>query len=152
MKIRLSVNAERAVTLKEELEKLGIEIDSEADLELIEASAPRITPKYLDVRDARGERVNILLRDIIFAESFGRRIDVHANGEVYSSSERLYTLEEILTVHGFIRVSNSVIVAKRHIKKIRPTLSMKFVLTMSDGTPVDVTRSYYYSFKQALGI
>lgn len=29
---------------------------------------------------------------------------------------------------------------------------MKFILTMEDGKKVDVTRSYYYSFKEAFGI
>lgn len=152
MKIRLSVSGDKAAELEEELKRLGIEIDPHSDLELIEHQSSGIRSEYLEVKDEKGDRFNIRLTDIIFVESFGRRIDVHINGAVYSTGERLYSLEEILTVYGFIRVSNSVIVAKKHIRKIKPTLSMKFVLTMSDGTLVDVTRSYYYSFKQEIGI
>ena len=52
----------------------------------------------------------------------------------------------------FLRVSNGVIVALRHIRSIKPALSMRFALTLSDGRRADVTRSCYYAFKEALGI
>ena len=44
------------------------------------------------------------------------------------------------------------IIARRHVKKIRPALSMKFILTLSDGTVVDVTRSYYSAFREFFNI
>ena len=52
----------------------------------------------------------------------------------------------------FIRVSNSVIINRNMIREIRPTFSQKFILTMKDGSRADVTRSYYNSFKRAIGI
>ena len=52
----------------------------------------------------------------------------------------------------FLRVSNSVIVARAAIVRISPALSMKFTLTLSDKRRVDVTRSYYYTFKEYMGI
>ena len=38
------------------------------------------------------------------------------------------------------------------IVRISPALSMKFTLTLSDKRRVDVTRSYYYTFKEYMGI
>ena len=58
----------------------------------------------------------------------------------------------ILDNTKFIRVSNCAIIARLHVKRIKPSISMKFILTMSDGSLVDVTRSYYSSFKDFFGI
>ena len=58
----------------------------------------------------------------------------------------------MLDPEKLLRVSNSVIVAREKIRKISPSLSMKFVLTMSDGRGAVVTRSYYYIFREAMGI
>ena len=44
------------------------------------------------------------------------------------------------------------IIAGKHVKKIRPSLSMKYILTMTDGTLVDVTRSYYSEFRRFFNI
>ena len=52
----------------------------------------------------------------------------------------------------FLRISNSVVIARNKVKSISPTLSMKFILTMQNGKKVDVTRSYYYIFKEYFGI
>lgn len=51
-----------------------------------------------------------------------------------------------------MRISNSVVIAKDKVTSISPTFSMKFVLTMANGQKVDVTRSYYYLFKESFGI
>ena len=64
----------------------------------------------------------------------------------------MYELESLLDPNKFLRVSKSVIIARKHVKKIRPSLSMKYILTMSDGTLVDVTRSYYSDFRRFFGI
>ena len=76
----------------------------------------------------------------------------HSGGDEYKITERLRRLEEILDPKEFIRISNSVIVSANHIKSIKPTLGQKFVLTMSDSSKVDVTRTYYYIFKEFFGI
>ena len=79
-------------------------------------------------------------------------MDVHTEKEVYRASERMYILEKELAGRGFIRVSNSCIVARKKIKRIKPSLTMKYVLEMTDNSLVDVTRGYYYSFKEKLGV
>ena len=151
MKVRLEVRRERRQALELELEALGIAVDDEADLVLSEAGAFADT---LLVRDrAPGVGVVLAAEDIVTIEAFGHAVEVYAaGGAVYRAQERLYQLERRLDPEKFLRVSNSVIAARARIRRIAPALSMKFTLTMSDGRRVDVTRSYYYGFKAALGI
>ena len=67
-------------------------------------------------------------------------------------NERLKNLAVILDPKVFIRISNSVIISVNHIENIRPAFTQKFVITMKNGAKVDVTRSYYYVFKEFIGI
>ena len=43
-------------------------------------------------------------------------------------------------------------IEKELLKKIKPALSSKFVLIMSNDMSVDVTRSYYNIFRDSFGI
>lgn len=149
MKIKLSVSEEKYAKIRDELLEAGIEIEEDADYELIERNQH---PAHLSVQNEDGERMHIKTEDIIFIESFGHLIEVHTAEAVYKTTDRLYQLISTLDPEKFLRVSNSVIIAKKQIRHIKPSFSMKFVLLMSDGSQVDVTRSYYGSFKEAMGI
>ena len=149
MKVRLSVSEEIYERTKEELLDHGIGIDDDSELELIERAGQT---EYLNVKNEVGDRLRIRVDEIVFIESFGRNIDVHTDKEKYRAAERMYVLEEALAGKGFIRVSNSCIVARSKIRKIKPSISMKYVLEMTDKSLVDVTRGYYYSFRERLGI
>jgi len=149
LKIKLSVGTENYEKVKAELLAAGFEIDEDADYLLTERGA---RSAHLSVLNEKGERIHIKTEDIIFLESFGHSVEVHTEGHEYKSTEPLYQLASVLDAEIFLRVSNSVIISKRKIKQIRPSLSMKFVLLMTDGNLVDVTRGYYKSFKEAMGI
>ena len=149
MKVRLSVGEQIYEQTKKELLEHGIEIDDGSELELIERQGQI---EYLNVKNEVGDRLKIRVDEIVFIESFGRNMDVHTEKEVYRASERMYILEKELAGRGFIRVSNSCIVARKKIKRIKPSLTMKYVLEMTDNSLVDVTRGYYYSFKEKLGV
>ena len=148
MKIRLLVSDEHYDAISAELIKKGIDIDDDAELILSENN---VTVTHLIAR--RGDEIYRLeTKDISRIESFAHDIAAYCGGEEYRLSEPLRRLCEILDPKEFIRVSNSVIVSVSHIKSIRPALSQKFLLTMKDGARVDVTRTYYYIFKEFLGI
>lgn len=150
MKIQLSVSEKYYKEIEERLLKAEFEIDENGPFLLSEKEQ---FASILLLKDDKGEKVRIYTAQITFIESFGHTVMVHTeHGESYLAAERLYQLEALLDDSKFIRVSNCAIVAKDKIKKIRPALSMKFVLTMTDGALVDVTRSYYSSFKKFLGI
>ena len=148
MKLRLSVKETNREYVSSELTAHGIEISEDAEYSVTESPGGN----YLTVKDSKGDKVRIACNDIVYIESYGRNVDVHTTDGSYRTQERIYQLEEFLDKSRFTRVSNSVIVQKKHIKKIRPSLSMKFIITMSEGTVIDVTRSYYSSFRSFLGI
>lgn len=134
--------------LRAELSNMGITDDPESE--------------YLLIR--RGTGVNYIagkrddqqffldVNDICFIESMGHDIIIHAADGNYNSGDRLKALEQVLPADKFLRVSNSAIVNLKKIKRIESTLLQKFILHMTNGSKVDVTRSYYYIFRERIGI
>ncbi len=150
MKIRLDIPDEDYERIKNELNEHGIETDENAVWILSKAND---FYDSLIVRDkVTNERIVLPCESIVYIDSFGHSIEVHTNDNVYLTAERLYKILQRLDGNKFLRISNSVIVSKAHIKKISPTFSMKFILTLSNSERVDVTRSYYYAFKEAFNI
>ena len=150
MKIRLNINDADYEKIEKELHAHGIETDDSADLILSKISG---FAEKLIVKDKKtNERIILSCDDIVSLESYGHQIDVRTKDNIYCINERLYRIFGQLDKMKFLRISNSVIVSKSQIKKISPTLSMKFILTLSDNSRVDVTRTYYHSFKEAIGI
>lgn len=150
MKIKLDISNERYGEIKFALEERGIEIDDTADLVLCE------TNSFIDnltVRE-KGTNARIILsvEDIVYIESFGHVVEVQTQEAVYQATDRLYRIASLLDPAKFLRISNSVVIARSRVKRITPTLSSKFILTMTNGKCVDVTRSYYYIFKEYFGI
>lgn len=150
MKIKLSVSKEHYQEIKAALLAHGIEIDENSDLILSENS--RFIDNILVKDIKKNERIYLSTNDIVSIESFGHSVEVYTQDSAYQIPERLYKIANQLDPAKFLRISNSVIIARDKIKIINPTLSMKFILTMSNGRKVDVTRSYYYIFKDFLGI
>lgn len=148
MKVKLIASDASFDALAQELLAHGIEIDNDAPLILQQAD---VRPEHLMCRQG-SEFFRIAVSDMIYIESLAHDILVHTSGGIYKANERLWQLEQQLSPHDFLRISNSVIVAKTHIKSIKPALSQKFILTLSDGSKVDVTRTYYHAFRDAMGI
>ena len=149
MKIRLSVPEEKKAPVGEALARHGIEVSEDAEYTLIETPRSR---DFLNVREKEGGALRLSADQIVYIEAFGKDIEVHTLQETYYSQDRIYRLEELMDPREFIRISKSVIIAKSSVKKIRPALTMKFVLTLSDGSLVDVTRSYYTNFRRFFNI
>jgi DNA-binding LytR/AlgR family response regulator len=150
IRIKLLVSDARYDELERELAAKGFVIDEDAELILTEKD---LFADHLIVRsNSNNERVRISTDEIIVIESFGHDIVIHTLQGQFKTGERLYQLERLLHPQQFLRISNSVIIARNKIKRIIPALSSKFVLTMSNGQNVDVTRSYYSIFKDRLGI
>lgn len=150
MEIKLAVSNERYEEIKNALLDRGITVSDSAELVLYEAD--RYTDNLIVKGQEDSARYVVPANEIIIIESFGHTVEVHTKSGTYRSCDRLYQLANLLDPDKFLRISNSVIIAKDKVKQITPSLSMKFSLTMENGKKVDVTRSYYYIFKEAFGI
>ncbi|MCQ2471131.1 MAG: LytTR family transcriptional regulator DNA-binding domain-containing protein [Clostridia bacterium] len=148
MRIKLKLNPDRVEATRNELTALGIEISETADLILTEENYNE--GKLLCRKD--DDRFLVSIEDIIYIETLGKDVFVYTENDRYSTAVRLYVLERTLPAEKFIRISNSVIINRNAIKKIRPALSQKFYLTLKNDAVVDVTRSYYIRFKDYYGI
>lgn len=150
MKIRLAVSDENLKVVREFLEEKGIEIDDDAEFILMEKNK---TIDHLAVKTCKtSDKAYIDIEDIIYIESYGHRMEIKTAEESYYTTDPLYQLESMLDKTKFVRISKSVIIAKRKVKQIKPSFSMKFLLIMQDGRKLEVTRSYYNSFKEAFNI
>jgi DNA-binding LytR/AlgR family response regulator len=148
MKVKLAVSGKRYTEIENELAAKGIEIDEEADLVISEKDS------FADclIGKRNGEFFRIRVCDIVYIESFSHDIILHSVNGDYKISERLRQLENMLDPAFFLRISNSAIISREKVNRIKPTMSVKYILTMADGSEVDVTRSYYYIFRETFGI
>ena len=149
VKLRIAVSEEKYAALRDYLMERGVELGEDGEFLVTEASR---YPAFLSARDEKKERVRLSAEEVLYIEAFGKEIEIHTPAGTYYAQDRMYELEALLDPAKFIRVSKSVIVSGKHVKKIRPSLSMKFILTLSDGTLVDVTRSYYGDFRRFFNI
>lgn len=147
MRIKLRVTQDREEEITRKLRERDIEICEDSTLVLFEE-----TEKEQLLCKNGSETMIVSLMDIIYIESLGHEVFIHLNGAHYKVGKRLYQLEGELPEKQFIRISNSVIIARNAIQKVRPALSCKYILTLKNGDVVDVTRTYYYKFKEYFGI
>lgn len=148
MKLKLRLSRERKDQIVDELNDLGIVVSEESELILTEENYNAGEIYCKDDTD----RVVVSLSEIVFIESMEKKVYVHTKENVYTTSNRLYEIEKKLPQEQFIRISNSVIIGRHSIKRIIPALSQKYYLTLKSGDKVDVTRTYYYKFKEFYGI
>ena len=134
--------------MRKNLESLGIHDDPDSQYQLTRRGGG---VNYIPGRKD-DQQFFIDVNDILFIESMGHDIFIHANDGTYNSSDRLKALEQVLPSDRFLRVSNSAIVNLKKIKRIESSLLQKFILHMTCGAKVDVTRSYYYIFRDRIGI
>ncbi|MGN0395045.1 MAG: LytTR family DNA-binding domain-containing protein [Coprococcus sp.] len=148
MKLKLLVSKEHYSQIAGELAEKGIEIDENSSLILSECNT---YATYLIGR-RNDEIFRLKTEDIIHIESFAHDVIAYTERGSYRINERLKTLSNLLDPQIFIRISNSVILSVNHIQSIKPAFTQKFIVTMVNGAKVDVTRTYYYIFKEFIGI
>ena len=148
MRIKLRLNPLTKQSIQKELEEKQIEISEEAELILTEVG---YVGGSVECKDEKGITY-VNEEDICYIESISHDVYVYTNEKKYKTKYRIYQLEGLLPPERFIRISNAVIIKKNSIQYIKPALSCKFYLTLTNGDMVDVTRTYYYKFKEFYGI
>ncbi|MBP5261740.1 MAG: LytTR family transcriptional regulator [Clostridiales bacterium] len=146
MNIKLMLDPEDP--MRKSLEELGIRDDPDSQYVISRQGAG---VNYVAGRK-EDQQFYIDVKEIVFIESMGHDVLIHAADGIYNSGDRLKALEQVLPADRFLRVSNSAIVNMKKIKRIESSIMQKFILHMTNGSKVDVTRSYYYIFRDRIGI
>ena len=89
---------------------------------------------------------------IIRIYAAGGKTFASASKKEYILRQRLYELEEKLTKHSFVRISNSEIINLKKVRNFDLSLSGTICVTLSDGTATYVSRRYVSKIKQVLGL
>ena len=90
--------------------------------------------------------------NIIHIYSAGGKTFASVSKKEYILRQRLYELEEQLTKHSFVRISNSEIINLKKVRNFDLSLSGTIGVTLSDGTATYVSRRYVSKIKQVLGL
>lgn len=102
----------------------------------------------LKVYDTTGT-LYIDINSIDYIESFDNAVYVYSDNQIYTSSLKLF--EHLSINKDLIRISKSVIVNKNKITEVRPSINMKFKILVNNNS-LEVNRTYYYTFKDAINI
>lgn len=139
MKVELSSNVDKSEI---ENEIKHIEIVDNGDYILI-AKHPK-----LKVLGSEGVKY-ISVFDVEYIEAYDSDVIVYTKCNKYIST---LTLSAHLDYADYlIRISKSVIINKFKIEQIRPSINMKFKIVVNECN-LEVNRTYYYAFKDAVGI
>ncbi|MGX8773593.1 MAG: LytTR family DNA-binding domain-containing protein [Bacillota bacterium] len=146
MKLKILLNPDDP--LWEEIRQKGIENDETSEYVLSRKGGD---VRYLSAKKDE-QTFFVPVEDIIYIDSLGHDVMIHTMDGVYTTKERLKQLEADLDSERFLRVSNSAIIATGAVRRIEASILQKFILHMTNGDKVDVTRSYYYIFRDRFSL
>lgn len=93
---------------------------------------------------------NIPLREILFFETDGAKVQAHTRDQILTADFKLYELEESLPGY-FMRISKSTIVNLKAIYSITRNLTASSLVTFADSHKrVYVSRNYYKALVERL--
>lgn len=81
------------------------------------------------------------MRAIYYIESVQEIQHIHTEKEVYTTKQRLYSLEKELP-ESFVRISKSVILNMEKVKEYRPVMGGMMTAEFSNGEIVYISRKY----------
>jgi DNA-binding LytR/AlgR family response regulator len=90
--------------------------------------------------------------DVLYFDTVDKRTFLYTQNDVLETPLRLYELEEQLAGGSFFRASKSVIINISKISSLRPELSGKIEVTLSNAEKLYVSRQYVPELKSKLGL
>jgi two-component system LytT family response regulator len=97
-----------------------------------------------------GNVIVVLVADIDWIESADNYVKVHARGARYRVRQTIKTLEAQLDPAQFARAHRSAIVNLERVRSLAPMAAGEYVITLSTGEKVDLSRGYRDSFRERL--
>lgn len=119
------------------------------DALLTELKAARQYPDRLLLKDD-GNVVVVLVADIDWIEAADNYIKLHARGVRYRVRQTIKDLEAKLDPAQFARAHRSAIVKLDRVRSLQPMAAGEYVITLSTGAKVALSRGYRDSFRQRL--
>lgn len=92
----------------------------------------------------------IKTQDVVWIEAQGDFVKVHLTGQAQLVRETLQAIEQKLEPRKFVRIHRSFIVNLEHVRKVTPALYGDYVVLMSDGAKLRLSRNYRGKFKDLL--
>lgn len=89
-------------------------------------------------------------KDVVYIESLSNDVIAHTMTNEYYIKEKLYSVSSIFEPYGFLRIHKSFVVNINYIDTIIPQFNRKFTLVLKNNHKIEVSRSYYDSFKEYL--
>ena len=100
--------------------------------------------------DERGERVQIVIANVIAFFAEGQRVIALSSEGRYNISKKLYELDEMLPDSGFVRISRSEIINIKKIGKLDMSLTGTIRIQMKNGYSTFVSRRNVAKLKKLL--
>lgn len=94
----------------------------------------------------------ILPSNVYYIEAVDNKIFLYSKDKVYESRQKLYELEELLSLGDFLRVSKSIIVNLNKIASLTPALNGRFEAKLGNGEAIIISRQYMTVLRKKLGI
>ena len=99
-----------------------------------------------------GESYRVHLSQILYIESVDEKTFLYLADAVYETRGKLYEWESLLKDSVFVRISKASILNTDKLKSVRPLLSGKLEVTLSNGEKQVVNRHYVAAFRRVFGI
>jgi len=108
-------------------------------------------------RDADGDRICIKCKgrivfldfdEIQWVEAAGNYLQLHTRVETFTIRDTMTEFGNRLQPHRFVRIHRSIIVNTRYIRELKPWRTGEYVLTLTNGKELTLSRKYRASLLQ----
>lgn len=100
----------------------------------------------------RGVIHPIYYHDIYYFEIVDQNSFIYSKDDIYESKMKLYEFEEATKETSFFRASKSLIINADKIEAIKPSLSGRFEVLLTNGEKLIVSRQYVKILKHKMGL
>ena len=139
---------------KQNLAETEVEIrcrERDAEVENI-ISAVKAAGNTLIGEKENGDKTPVYISKVLYFEAVDRNVFAYTTSEIFRIKKTLYDLEELTQNDHFVRISKSVIVSIKAVKKISPEAGRRLKLLLRNGEWIIVSRNYVGDFKKSLGM
>lgn len=94
----------------------------------------------------------IRLDEVYYIETVDEHLFIYCENDVYENRMRLYEAEELCRDTLFFKASKSMLINIKKIENMKPSLSGRFEITMTNGERLLVSRKYVSDLKKKMSL